>query len=358
MKRCQRCILPETPGFTLDYEGNCIFCSSPEMLAHVTVKPDKEKLEEMLIIVREKGIGKEFDCVVGLSGGRDSTAMLYQLVKKHDLRCAAFFGKTMFTPAVIFENVRRITDKLGVRLIEFTVPPDLHQRVAGYCLKMWQKTRNPIFGNLACVPCKLVNREIFRWAAVHDIRTVIYGGNRYEYFPRSPASIDLATSNRYSLLNMLKDSFIRIGKGLGLLISSPSLVRYLPLFLKASLLYVNQYTVFLRMRYPRILRFDYYHHADWDDDQVARILREVEWNLPEDCTSTWRADCMFEAVKNRIFQEELGFTHAEAFYSNLIRSGKIDRKDALDRIDRERISESRLRNALDLIGLPGFFRES
>jgi hypothetical protein len=158
-------------------------------------------------------------------------------------------------------------------------------------------------------------------------------------------------------MNMLRDNIIRIGRGLRFVVESPSLIKFLPLFIRASLLYVNQYTVYLRMKYPRLMRFDYYHYADWDETHVENILHELQWQLPDDCTSSWRADCMFESVKNRIFKEQLGFTYAEAFYSNLIRSGKIERQEALDRISEERISESRLNKALGVIGLTGLFSD-
>lgn len=328
------------------------------MLSHVTVKPDERRLEELLVTVRKRGVRKTYDCVAALSGGRDSTVMLHQLVTKHRLRCVAFFGRTLFTPPDITANARRITEQLGVKLVEFTVPFDLHRRIAAFSLLNWVKTKESILCNLACAPCKLVNREIFRWARDNDVRAIIYGGNRYEYFPKSSASIDLHTANRYSLRSMFIDNLSRIFKGVRFVLELPSLVRHLPTFIKASLLYVNQYTVFLRIRYPDILRFDYFHYADWDESQVDQILKKLNWQLPPDCASTWRADCSFADVKNRIFREHLGYTYTEAFYSNLIRAGKISRESALDRVNREPISEARLKSALQLIGLPQLFERS
>jgi hypothetical protein len=70
------------------------------------------------------------------------------------------------------------------------------------------------------------------------------------------------------------------------------------------------------------------------------------------CNSTWRADCVFEAVKNTAFKQQLGFTYAQAMYSNLIRGGKISRENAIDRLKKEGISEPRLHEALKLCGLP------
>lgn len=233
--------------------------------------------------------------------------MLHELVTKHKLRCVAVFGKTPFTPDEIVENLHFISHKLGIRLIEIETPSN-HREIAGYCLREYLRSHSPILISLACASCKFVNRELFRQAAKLGIKAVIYGGNRFEYFPSGPASIDLNAENRYSLITMLRDNAIRLLKGVQFLADSPSLIRYVFTFFKASLLYVNQYTIFLRLRYPTIHRFDFFHYADWDEEEIGKTLRILGWRLPEGCNSTWRADCVFEAVKNTAFKKKLGFT--------------------------------------------------
>jgi hypothetical protein len=349
-RKCRTCVLPESPSFPLDHSGNCKLCNSPLLFKHIVKEPDNEKLNEIISQIKAKGLKKSYDCIVAWSGGRDSTFMLYQLVTKYNLRCAAVFGRTPFTPKEIIENVHSIAGELNVKLIEIPTPSN-HQKIAGYCLKEYIKSSFPILINLACASCKFVNKEIFRQADKLDIGTVIYGGNRYEYFPSGPASIDINSENRYSFINMLRDNFSRILKGIGVLWSSPALFKYFFTFFKASILYVNQYTVYLRVKYPNIFRFDYYHYAAWDESEIIRVLEEIGWRLPAGCNSTWRADCVFEAVKNTAFKQRLGYTYAQALYSNLIRANKITRKEALERLETERISETRLKEALKLCGL-------
>jgi hypothetical protein len=150
---------------------------------------------------------------------------------------------------------------------------------------------------------------------------------------------------------MMRDNISRVIKGVGIVTTSPALLKYCLTFFKASVLYVNQYTVYLRIRYPNIFRFDYYHFADWDESKINMVLINLGWKLPLGCNSTWRADCVFEAVKNTAFKKQLGFTYAQAMYSNLIRGNKITREEALKRLDKEGISEPRLHKALELCGL-------
>jgi hypothetical protein len=348
---CQKCVLPNSKLFKLDKNGECTLCSSPSHFKHIQKKPNTDKLEKIIQQIRDNGKSCEFDCVVAWSGGRDSTFMLHELVTKYKLRCVAVFGKTPFTPFQIIENVKTISEKLHVKLVEIHTPSN-HQEIAGYCIKEYLRTKKPILVNLACAPCKFVNQEIFKQAKLLKTKSVVYGGNRFEYFPLAPASIDINLENRYSFCNMLLDNILRFVKGLSNLFESPKLFKYLITFFKASVLYVNQYTIFLRLRYSNIYRFDYFHFADWDEDNICEVLKAMDWKLPPGCNSTWRADCVFEAVKNSAFKERLGFTYTQAMYSNLIRAGKVNRETALKRLSIEGISEPRLHEALKLCGLP------
>lgn len=348
---CGTCVLPESALFHIDSTGNCRLCNSPSLFKHIVKKPDSERLAHVIEQTKRNGIGRQFDCIVAWSGGRDSTFMLHELVTTHNLRCAAVFGRTPFTPDEIVDSVYSIADQLGVRLIEVQTPSN-HPAIARYCLKQYLKSQMPILINLACASCKFVNREIFKQADRLGVKTVIYGGNRFEYFPSGPASIDINSEDRYSFPTMVRDNITRLIRGIRIIATSPALLKYCITFFKASILYVNQYTVYLRIRYPDIQRFDYFHFADWDEGKIGVTLKNLRWKLPPGCTSTWRADCAFEAVKNTAFKRQLGFTYAEAMYSNLIRANKITREEVLKRLEKETISEPRLQKALELCGLP------
>ncbi len=342
--RCNKCVLPNNNESVSDPNSVCELCSNPNLLSHIAVKPDESHLLQIISEIKSGFMNKEYDCLLAWSGGRDSTFMLYELVSKFKLNCAAVFGITPFTPVEIIENVRNISKTLNVKLIEINTPAN-HSKIAGFCLKLYEKHKLPILINLACSSCKFVNRAIFKTAAKLNIKTVIYCGNRFEYFS-GPASIDINTSDRFSIKTMLLDLFLRIKKGVKLIADCPALIKYLPTFFSASVLYINQYSVYLKLRYPGIYRFDYFHYADWDEAKVESALRELQWKLPAGCNSTWRADCVFEAVKNKAFKEQLGITYSEALYSNLIRAGKMTREDAIARLEKEGISEQRYKEAM------------
>lgn len=344
---CSSCVLPRCSSVRIDNNGLCSICNSELQFKHLSRGPDNETLSKLLDKIKSAGISGNYDCIVGWSGGRDSTALLYELTKIHKFRCIAVFFKTPFTPAEIIENVRSISKKLGVVLIEKETPKN-HLKIASFCLKQYQRTNQPILLNLACASCKYLNRDMFKLARKMKIKSIIYAGNNYEGIPLGPADIKLNMGNRYSFLSMLIDNIIRVMKGFTFLVKSPSLIKYLPVFFKATVLYVNPYTIYLRLRYPEIFRFDYYFYADWDEKKVSSILQELEWKLPEGCVTQWKADCVFEAVKDEVYRRNQGFSYRQAMYSNLIRAGKMSRPEALLRLEKESCTEPRLLKALKL----------
>src|SRR5690606_19116278 len=77
----------------------------------------KRKFETILERIRRAGRGKPHDCVVGISGGRDSTYTLYLAKKVWGLRPLAVHFNDGFGNPVAGQNMRRATARLGVKLI-------------------------------------------------------------------------------------------------------------------------------------------------------------------------------------------------------------------------------------------------
>ena len=75
MKRCKKCILPENyPGITFNEEGICNYCLTYKKREYY----GEEELKKILEAYRNKN--GNYDCIVGISGGRDSAYALYYLV--------------------------------------------------------------------------------------------------------------------------------------------------------------------------------------------------------------------------------------------------------------------------------------
>lgn len=353
-QRCKTCVLPVTTQVEFT-DGECAVCQENPDLAYYT--PNAEVLDKCVSDLRERGKGKSYDCLVGVSGGRDSTYLLYRLVKKHHLRCLAAYYRTPFTPQTIEDNVKRMCALLDVPLVEMSISRERHRKLARTFVQLWKEKPSPALASLSCAPCKLVNREVFRLAKKEKIPTIVFGGNKYEAVPFLPSAMktkkEVDPDKNYRFMNQVKRAFRLIGNGIGLLFKNISVWRYIPMGIQSSLMYINPHTAYLRMRYPNIKAIEFFHYSGWDEAECNQALEEVGWELPAGCNSKWKADCTFGEIKNYMFSSMMGATYLDAFLGNMVRAGILDRDEALQRLQTEgKLSMQRIEDACETMDLP------
>lgn len=76
----------------------------------------EKELNDLISRIKKSGKGKDYDCILGLSGGLDSSYMLHLAVKEWGLRPFVFHIDAGWNLPVAEENIKRLTDKLGVKL--------------------------------------------------------------------------------------------------------------------------------------------------------------------------------------------------------------------------------------------------
>lgn len=79
-------------------------------------KGHEVELQQLINEIKRKGEGKDYDCILGLSGGLDSTYMLHLAVKEWGLRPFVFHIDCGWNLPVAEKNVRKVCDGLGVEL--------------------------------------------------------------------------------------------------------------------------------------------------------------------------------------------------------------------------------------------------
>jgi len=119
IKICSSCIYDErVNAITFDEKGECNYCKQIDQLEMQygtgTSEGDKA-LELILKDVKKAGKGKKYDCVVGVSGGTDSSYMLY-LALKWGLRPLAVHYDNTWNSAIATENIRKVLSALNVDL--------------------------------------------------------------------------------------------------------------------------------------------------------------------------------------------------------------------------------------------------
>ena len=361
IERCNSCVLPKSDQFAFDEYGTCSLCNAAKRTSTGSQDTEgPEVLEEYIQRIKRRGQKQSLDCVVGISGGRDSSYLLYLLVQKHHLRCLAAYYRTPFTSSVTDANVRRLTSILNVPLVELGVSVDLHRRIAKEFTILWAEKPLPAIANMACAPCKLISREIFKLAKANDIGAVVYGGNRFEAVQiASGASHDetLTTSGmaarQFALMGQLQKSLQLTKKGVNVLKVSTKLWKYLPLGVQASIMYMCPHTAYLRFRYPGIFALEYFCFGEWKEEESEEALAQLGWELPPGCNSAWKSDCSFAELKNCMFRKMTGVSYMDAFLSNMVRAGTLSRDEALRRTKVEgRVSVERLSDACETMELP------
>lgn len=117
---CKCCVMDTSdPDIQFDENGVCMRCNEyKERILPVWNhgKGHEEELKALIKKVKESGRGKEYDCILGLSGGLDSSYMLHLAVKEWGLRPFVFHIDCGWNLPVAEDNIRKICNKLGVHL--------------------------------------------------------------------------------------------------------------------------------------------------------------------------------------------------------------------------------------------------
>jgi N-acetyl sugar amidotransferase len=110
------------PGYRFDENGLCGYCRMHDRLEreYPLNAEGAKKLSAILRGIKKRGKSGKYDCVVGISGGRDSTYTLYLAKKVWLLRPLAVHFNDGFGNPVAGENMRKATQKLGVELRTIT----------------------------------------------------------------------------------------------------------------------------------------------------------------------------------------------------------------------------------------------
>ena len=127
---CSNCVLTSaTPGITFDQSGICSYCS--------TYTPMKVEGEEKLVatLKRFKNRGERYDCMVCVSGGRDSTYALWRCVHDWGMKVLAVNYRNPFTSEQARKNMRQAVEKLNVDFYDWEFPNDVHRRATAKALR-------------------------------------------------------------------------------------------------------------------------------------------------------------------------------------------------------------------------------
>jgi N-acetyl sugar amidotransferase len=103
------------PDIQFDEQGVCNHCTAMLERMKTVVNTEPHHFEQVIERIRRAGCGKRYDCLLGVSGGVDSTYLAY-LTKKLGLRVLAVHLDNGWDSELAVQNIEHILNKLGVDL--------------------------------------------------------------------------------------------------------------------------------------------------------------------------------------------------------------------------------------------------
>lgn len=124
-KQCKKCVMDTTTTLiSFDENGICNFCHEYDVLASKTVnRPKEERYKDFELSINEIkkwGVGKKYDCILGLSGGLDSSYMAL-IAKEYGLRPLLVHFDNGWNSEIAIKNIENIVNKTGFDLYTYVI---------------------------------------------------------------------------------------------------------------------------------------------------------------------------------------------------------------------------------------------
>jgi len=302
---CSRCVMDSTvPDIQYFADGRCSCCRHYDEVCVKDLHSDsdgQQRLEGLIEKIRRDGRGRSYDCLIGMSGGVDSSYVAYLVAKKYGLRALAVHLDNGWNTELAVANVERLVKTLHIDLITHVLDWNEFRDMQVSFLKSG-------ISNIEIPTDHAIWAVLLRTANKHGIPYIIAGNNvtTESIMPESwlygskDSRLIKAIHKRYGKLEMK---------------SYPSLSTF-------------DYVYFLLVRGIRwipILNYIDYVKAD-----AKRLLIEE---------LSWRdyGGKHYESIFTRFFHasylpEKFGFDLRKSYLSALICSGQISRQQALDEL--------------------------
>ncbi len=319
--RCKKCVLPETyPFIDFDENGVCRYCRNHQK---IKVKGNTA-LKQILQKYRSKDGSP--DCIVALSGGRDSCYGLHYIKKELGMNPIAFTYDWGLVTDLARRNCARICGKLGVEHIIRTPNIAKKRKYVRQNIEAWLKKPE-----LGMIPLFMAGDKAFYHHARQlkketNIKLVFFcTGNMIENCPYKFGFSGIKDGESEMKLTKIK------------MLDKIQLVSY---YLKHFLLnpsYFNSSLFDTAAAYWHtfIAKDDFlylYQYIDWNEDKVVdTIVKEYDWEKATDTKTTWRIGDGTASFYNYIYYSMAGFTEDDDMISNMIREGYINREEGLKR---------------------------
>lgn len=300
---CNNCVMDTTdPQIRFDENGRCDFCDNFYNSILPSWHPDEigeQRLNEIANKMKNDGRGKKYDCIIGLSGGVDSSYLAYVAKVKLGLRPLMLSVDTGWNLNVANENVKNLINKLDLDFETIVVDWDEMKDLQIAFLKSqvpYQDTPqdHAIFAGL------------YNYAAKHGIKYVLTGGNYSTEGVKPPQEWTYLNDIR-----MIKDIHKKFGT--------------IPLktFPLCGMFKYKLYYRFVKgMKVVRPLNMIPYDKKD----AINKLEEEFGWKPYE--------NKHYENIFTRFYEgywlpKKFGYDKRKCYFSSEILSGQLERSEAI-----------------------------
>jgi PP-loop superfamily ATP-utilizing enzyme len=293
VERCNHCLMP---GHAVALLGNgCSYCCPEQRHPKSSVGKDLIPNDNQgMTIADMKALARsstgKYDCLVGLSGGRDSTFLLYYTKKILKLNPLAVNFQSQFQTDEAKRNIRDATSRMEVDLVSYRIDRPFYQKLA--------KVFFVRFGEF-CSPChKGHHYTLGRCAAEHGIKLIIRGiSSKIDLNHMNPDHFDFFCKSEAEFNQRLESVVGEFG------ISQQDLDEN------------HAYLHFEATKDKSVLTIDLPDLLDWSYEQVQTVLdAEFNWSFPEN--QFFHCDCKMNPTL--CYQEYCrhGFSEKQIIISN------------------------------------------
>jgi N-acetyl sugar amidotransferase len=306
-KICSNCIMDTSDSrIKFDPNGMCDHCND----FYTNVKPkwnidekSKADLKNIIDNIKKEGEGKEFDCILGLSGGVDSSYMLHVAVKEFGLRPLVFHVDGGWNSELAVHNIQMLVEKLGL---------DLYTEVIN-----WEEMKDfQLAFFKSGVPHLDIPQDhafvatLYNFAYKYDIKYILNGGNISTECVRNPMEFMYYGTDMLHINDIIK----QFGTIKMETYPFSSVLRH-----KFFLRYIKGVQVIKSLNYMPYIKSD------------ALVLLEKEYG--------WKPypQKHFESRFTKFYEsywlpERFGFDTRRIQFSSLILTGQMNRDEAIEQL--------------------------
>lgn len=323
LKRCTKCVLPETfPFIEFDENGVCNYCRH-----YIVRKMGSREDEFKKLLENYRSKDGSPDCLVPFSGGRDSSFGLHYIVNELKLKPITYTYDWGMVTDLARRNIARLCGKLGIENI--IVSADINKKRKNIRLNVEAWLKNP---QLGLIPLFMAGDKQFFYYVNQvkkqtGIKMDIWCTNYLEN-----TDFKVGFCNVKPTFDKHRPDYLPLSSKIKMALYYLKNFLVNPAYLNSSI-FDTIFSFYAYYAEPRIHFYQLYDWVKWDEQLINQtLIKEYDWELSPDTSSTWRIGDGTAPFYNYIYYTVAGFSEIDTFRSNQIREGLITRDEALQKI--------------------------